>query len=411
MASAKLSPNVLKKLESVLDEFMDVVAEDEHSFIGEIGFRKNLVFSSVSELQRYYRTPRLCIYPGCKNKSVAFSHTISKSTFLKFISERQHVLSPVLDFSQMKYIIKSVGINKASAFPGFCEEHENLFSDFEKDGIIKSNHHVYLQVFRTICREIVIKQIQIKSLSNQIEKLREVITNNGIKFINTRLGNEFIEKNKVNLSTLSFKNLSEGLAVAQNSKDELERLLKMLESEFLPNATKEIENKGEFLAHYRIDINEYSPICLSGLGNFSINDNGTHHNVHAVLNILPNPGKTFLSITVSLKHRKYLQDYLALFLNHLNGPLNMMESWMGNGTDHWFIKPSEWEAIPQNRQEKILADIYDESQNIGAHFKRSIIDSIRVKSLMSLDGKDIPENEIQSEKSKYQEDRVAEPGA
>ena len=409
-SSSKLSPYALKKIESVFDEFMDVVAEDERSFIGNIGYRKNFVYGSFSELQKYYRTPRKCIYPGCNNKSVIYSHTISKSTFLKFIAEKQHVLTPAFDFQHRRFAMKSVGINKASAFPGFCEDHERLFFDFEIDGIIRSNHHVYLQVFRTICREAVIKKIQINTLNKYIEKLTKRITKNSVKFIESKLGKKFITDHNVTLNSLSFTNLSEGIAVAEKSKNKLERLLKLLEEDYLPNATKEIEEKGEWLAHYRIDIEESAPVCLSGLGNFSVNDNATHHNVHAILNVLPNPNKIFLSITVLLKHQKYLQDYLAHFLNHLNGPLNMIEAWMGNGTDHWFIKHSEWEALPHDRKKKILADMYDESQNIGAHFQRSILDSIRFKSLRSLPVNEFPDNEIQIEKQKYEEDKkIVEP--
>lgn len=405
--SKKLSPYALKKINAALDAFMDVVSEDEHSFIGKLGIRKGLAFSSFSELQKYYRTPRKCIYPKCKNQSVSYSHTISKSTSLKFISENQHVLSPELDIQNMSYIMKSVGVNTASALPIFCEHHEKIFFVFENDGIIKSDEHVYLQVFRAICREIVLKKLQIKSLDDYIEKLRKIITKNGIKFINERLGEEFISKHNVNLKSLTFTNLSEGIAVAENSKKTLVRLLNLLENDFFPNSIMEIENNGEGLAHYSIVIKADSPVCLSGLANFTINDNGTHHNVHAILNIIPNPSRTFLSITVSLKHKEYLEGYLAQFLNHFNGPLNLIETWMVNGPDHWFIKPSEWNAIPDARKQKILNEILDESVNIGSHYGRSIIDTIRLKSLISPEKNDYPQSEIQIERQKYEEDKNA----
>ena len=56
----------------------------------------------------------------------------------------------------------SIGINEASTFPGYCLEHENLFSEFENIKDFKTGEHMGLQLYRTVCREIVINEYQKK---------------------------------------------------------------------------------------------------------------------------------------------------------------------------------------------------------------------------------------------------------
>lgn len=54
-----------------------------------------------------------------------------------------------------------------------------------------------------------------------------------------------------------------------------------------------------------------------------------------------------------------------------------MESWIVNGSDHWFMRPSAWDSIPPARQRKILDLIMRDDDNIGSFLALSIFDDAR----------------------------------
>jgi hypothetical protein len=62
------------------------------------------------------------------------------------------------------------------------------------------------------------------------------------------------------------------------------------------------------------------------------------------LGILPQAGSTVVFIGAARKHsmvvKKYLADMTVGF-----GAVNAMESWLTNGSDHWFIRPSAWDHV------------------------------------------------------------------
>ena len=77
-------------------------------------------------------------------------------------------------------------------------------------------------------------------------------------------------------------------------------------------------------------------------------------------------------------------------LNRSLALLEMVETWMVNGTDHWFIKPSVWNGIPVGRRSRILEDILHDAYNIGHPYPRSIFDSLREEMLKLPDGETEP---------------------
>uniref|UniRef100_U9TPY6 Uncharacterized protein n=1 Tax=Rhizophagus irregularis (strain DAOM 181602 / DAOM 197198 / MUCL 43194) TaxID=747089 RepID=U9TPY6_RHIID len=71
--------------------------------------------------------------PNCNGKCVS-SHTIPESSVLKKISHAGNVLYPKYNSDLNIYECTSISTGKASAFPGFCIEHEDIFSGFERSG-------------------------------------------------------------------------------------------------------------------------------------------------------------------------------------------------------------------------------------------------------------------------------------
>jgi len=81
----------------------------------------------------------------------------------------------------------------------------------------------------------------------------------------------------------------------------------------------------------------------------------------------------------------------------------MVETWMVNGTDHWFITPSEWEHIPKERQDLILKDLFEDKFSLSTPYPNSILDSVRRKMLSISIPKEFSQEEIIQEKLKLED--------
>lgn len=95
----------------------------------------------------------ICAYPGCTNKSI-FSHAISKSISLGAIAEDGHLQTIK---SQRKDDVKDItfgpiSINDATAFNGFCIQHDALFAALDTRKI-EDAWDLMLQAYRTVIAE------------------------------------------------------------------------------------------------------------------------------------------------------------------------------------------------------------------------------------------------------------------
>jgi hypothetical protein len=111
------------------------------------------------------------------------------------------------------------------------------------------------------------------------------------------------------------------------------------------------------------------PIALAGLGVFHVLDGDKNQRVQMILNIIPGDRRTVLLMFGRPQDEGYMRAYLAKWPNTIE-LLNMIESWMIHGTDHWFVRPSIWASIPRHRQRAIL-EAYRTIQRISETFRCS----------------------------------------
>ena len=117
------------------------------------------------ELNRF-NTYKKCSAPSILHdecsKKIVKAHSISKSSSLKEIAVDGHVLTFFMaqrNKSNTNIEPIKVGINKASIFNGFCEKHDKkLFSPFEDQPFDSSSYHCFLIMYRTLSRELFIKE-------------------------------------------------------------------------------------------------------------------------------------------------------------------------------------------------------------------------------------------------------------
>jgi hypothetical protein len=172
-----LPPEVLKKLTEALDAIGEIMeGEDEGQIIGSRNERRGFSYKLITQRRRKWQRPRQCVFPGCDKISVPASHTIQRGGPLSFIAEDRHVLTPGFSFATGEIVMEEAGIGEASTFPGFCAQHEQIFTSFETTGQLLRDRDAVLQAFRTICREVVVKRAEVIGLERILAAYNEVIS-------------------------------------------------------------------------------------------------------------------------------------------------------------------------------------------------------------------------------------------
>jgi len=402
-ASDNLSPQTIEAIMQALDDFGDSLREDHRPFLGSESSRTGLMFSNWEDLVKDLRKPQTCMFDGCRAKSIAMSHTLQRAGPLEFIAEDDHVLTPAFAPNKDGFYMRRAGINEASTFPGFCEKHESIFADFERAKDIRDDRDVTLQVFRTICRELTVKRIQLNGAQKWLEQHDALVSRGGVEFLIDRLGCEYVGSPDNRIQSVKTEGLSKAQLEIKNSIAELEDVVRRLEDAFLPASYAEIGGQHDALAHVSMTIGDTVPVCMAGVANFHVNDHGDERSVGVILNVLPFPGKSVLIASVLAKDKEGLYAYVHSSLDRMNGALIMLETWMVYGPDHWFIRPSEWSCLPAERQHSILHSMTWDELDIGNTFPLSILDSVRRRTLETPEAKAEPQRVFQLEADKLRD--------
>lgn len=330
-----------------------------------------------------HRKQRECVFPNCSNQSIKRSHSIPKTTALLHIASNGHLLKPEFDLTSKdipKIKMQKIGISNASVFPGFCREHENIFKIFEQDGKIDDERKALLQTYRSICRERIFREIEIEI--NEIEKsvYKKKINEEALSTIKSSLS----EQKSSEIKSLEFKGIDsiiyslEGFSIYyKNTNDKLLKIEnKIFTSVFEPS-------KENDLIVQAVNIDIKFPISLCGFATLNYNENKDEKIAYILLNVIPQIDSTTI-VCVGLKEDKSIcEKYFDYSLADPFNILNMIESFMVYGSDHWFINPDYWSEIPTKKREKILHDILISENSIIDKYPISIFDDIR-KNIISI---------------------------
>jgi hypothetical protein len=308
--------------------------------------RNRFHFGFLKRWSRAWSKPGPCMHDGCTKTSIARSHRVPLGASLRAIAENGHVVTP--KFGENGIELVPVGIHEASTFPGFCEEHEAQFAAFETKKAMTDPEHFHLQAFRTICREIYTKrhhQQKNEAMLAEYRRLREEFViarvkqaHRGAKPISLRFENDPIETK-----------LARMLDDVRIDLPELERLYH--------GVLDDLQNDGDSIVMNVADLDVQLPVCLSGLGVLNYIDNGIRKRALCFLAIIPEAGRTKIMLGATAEHK----DAVQLQFEDTSSPaiLEMLESWMIYGSDHWFMTPSAWAEIPHARQRAICDGILE----------------------------------------------------
>lgn len=113
--------------------------------------------------------PAMCMHPSCNKKAIK-THILQKSLILNPIAPNNHLycFQPNSSFNNQILHYRRVGINSAMTYQGFCNEHDcSIFKPIENENVDWSNiHSQYILGYRTVCRELDIKQRMVDFLVN-----------------------------------------------------------------------------------------------------------------------------------------------------------------------------------------------------------------------------------------------------
>lgn len=366
-----MDKNLLDKIKTAIDKTLeDFQSNPDFIFENELE-RLKYQYSEPKELKNWKKRQK-CIVDGCDKKSIEKSHTIQKSGSIKELSENHHILTPNFNEKTGEMEMLSVGVNVASTFPGYCLEHESLFSEFENEKDYQTGEHLGLQLYRTVCREIVINEHQKKSAEN--------IQKRYIAFRDKMMNDAFIanlDEETLNTPTLELKDFkltsNDGrLRLADKHMKSIDKNLKEFLYPYRDAILNDLKKKKfQKIAYVAITFNQQIPVALAGKGNFYYKKN-----INIIMNILPRTNNTYIFFSTLKKHTEALKLYMQRFKNPLL-MINAIESCMIHGSDHWFIKPSVWNRINEDFQQKILDSINDDKNNISDKFEMTIFNDLK----------------------------------
>jgi len=167
---------------------------------------------------------------------------------------------------------------------------------------------------------------------------------------------------------------------------EAEKRVEELEKTLLPAALADVEGRETGLAHVVFRCQENLPVCLAGMGNFTASLNGPPQTVAAVLNVWPTKKGVLIVMSAEEQYAAVTEAVFNGWLSRSMGPLEMVETWMINGTNQWFIRPSVWEKIPPARAQRILKHTTETDRDLSVPYHLSIFDDIRRAAINDADG-------------------------
>lgn len=167
----------LAEISTLIDHALADFERDHRVIFGSDGARRSYRYNARSGSRNAWSASRPCVVNGCDHPSIVRSHAIQKAGPLEYLAEDRHVLQPVLDDSE-KLKMRTVGVNSASVFPGFCIRHEKMFSGFEQRKCVQSDADIALQMYRVVARELVRARFEVEQFALSLtsyKKLRDPV--------------------------------------------------------------------------------------------------------------------------------------------------------------------------------------------------------------------------------------------
>lgn len=370
-------------IEAELDNLIELI--DNRSLEIQKFTAYSPLFKSITQkYSKKHLKPRTCIYPNCNSLSIKRSHSISKGNSLKLIADQGHVLQPVLDVfgKNFQLSMETVGVNKASTFPGYCEIHEKVFQQYENLKLDEESF-VNLQAYRSICREIVYLYIEIDKIQEMIETYDSKMKEQAFNILRTNLKRQGIKKNIDSLNIKANDIILNQLIYLKKNFEERIIYLKEYSVRILNEYFSNSQNGKCTTIKDGIRIDHQFPVALCGYTSLAYGDEITNKKMLLIANIIPFENCTYVLCSAGKEHESFFRKIIDFYFQTPLTLLSFIESVMIHSSDHWFIKPSYWDSFSQDKKSMILSEILNVDKLITDEFEYSIFDDIR-ESILSV---------------------------
>ncbi|MDO6848743.1 hypothetical protein Q4S57_12350 [Priestia megaterium] len=370
--------NIAKLLTTVDHTLNHFIEFDILDFAKNRSKQLEIYFNNDDARKKKWREKKPCMWPDCEEKSIKKSHTIQEHGSLELIADNGKVLTPEFDHRKGIYL-NDIQIASASTFAGFCDKHEEEFNEFEKTKEITKEKHIYLQLFRTVCFQKAKWKNEVSSHEELVDKYKLLRDKTIRDYIIEKCK---IDPLKIEIGKVIFENndirIKKSEVLIQNNKANIKFLEDFYYKKLAEYLRKDTVIPDIYYKKFKLD--RSLPICLAGVA--GIEDLETVF----LLNVLPFKEYTLIIFACPMEFKEQLDRYLVgADLNDLR-LLNLIESWMVYGTDHWFINKTSWEKLPSGRKQKIMHDLLNTDYNILSDYAESIFDEHRKYYIEKLEG-------------------------
>jgi hypothetical protein len=354
---------------------MDEYVADPLIVFGSDRDRRSFQYRQFSNSRRAWTQAGSCRFPGCSSRSVRRSHTIPRA-WLSLIAEEGHVLTPLRDSDGNRRILPC-GVGRASTFPGFCVEHENLFSVYELEGSFQDEGDYCWQVLRTVLQEIAVSEHDVRFgealIQEWLRRRKYWLLTRVIAAPGRRSG---AREQRVFRITLEDDVARLG-RLLERDRAGLQHLVDAFLTPFGDAVLGAPLDLPVFV--HRIDIR--LPIALAGRSSITVVDSrtDTRSETILILTILPTKCGTEFVIAAEAGQKCSLLGYVGHFLRHgeIEGLLRMAETWLLHGTRRWFITPSTWNDLPGAQKEQALKAVASEDCDVAREAPVRLLEAVR----------------------------------
>jgi hypothetical protein len=249
--------------------------------------------------------------------------------------------------------LQKLGINEASTFPGFCEDHENTFKEFENHKIINDSSLMLYQSYRVLCREIYFYETLLKHSNSIIQDYQKLLNQEA-----NDLYKKELLKNNLNLECLQsidFDITSKLLEeINSTSKEHIKYISRLKEFKYAYDCFMSTDKNSQGLLFKGEKFKYKLPIAMGGCAQVRFNKSKAFV---FTLNVIPLNNYTYVFIKADDLHADFFNKIVRIYFNNLLKMLSLIESFMIYGTDNWFISPQYWNSIPETTKNNILKNL------------------------------------------------------
>lgn len=385
-----MEPMLLDIIDKTLDEVILSFQEDRHVIFLNESERRRMLYGFVGRKLNSWSNSKKCMFRGCAKKSIK-SHSIQKLGALRVVSTNSKVFTPQFDFELGRVVLAEKGLAQASVFPGFCTEHEKIFSIFEAKKNLDTPDALIQQIYRSICREVVRMECDLNQSEESISEYMRMRNERLMEMVNKRLSS----LSSKDMSFKSFNYTDPVTSFIRRQLDDTRFVLTELKNEHLREIELSIYDESkDSLEPVILSIDVVLPVCLSGLGSFYVRDVNMTKRVFAILGVYPNDKEKTSKIVIHGKAEdaKYIHKYLSRLRNPFD-ILNMVEQWMIRGTDHWFISPELYRKKTEEHWRVILRELFVIPKGISHELQFSLLDDLRRSVIEDWHGKTLSASE------------------